>query len=127
MSFSTHRAAIKEAIEPTLRCYDYLPGSPATPCAVIGWPTSFDPHAAVGDVADYTIPVTLMVPFATNRAADEKLEALIVTTGDESIVAAIEAVSSAYRVQSVTEFGPITVGDSGQLALSCVVNVNVFA
>ena len=92
MSLATIRTNLKEAVDTTgLRTYDYLPGSPALPCAVIGWPTSFEPHAGFGDVPNMEIPVTVMVPFQSNRSADANLEQYLTTSGSLSVVAAIEA------------------------------------
>ena len=128
MSLATVRTALADAVDNTgLRSYDYLPGSPALPCAVVGWPTSFEPHAGFGDVPNMEIPVMIMVPFQGNRSADANLEQYLTTSGSLSVVAAIEAASAAYRVPVVRDFGVITIGDAGQLALACTVIVNVLA
>jgi len=128
MSLATVRTALADAVDNTgLRSYDYLPGSPALPCAVVGWPASMKPHGGFGDVPNMEIPVMILVPFQGNRSADDNLEQYLTTSGSMSVVAAIEAASNAYSVPDIRDFGVITIGDAGQLALACTIVVQVFA
>jgi hypothetical protein len=133
MSMASTRTAIKEAIESaTLRAYDFLPAAPQLPCAVVGWPSTLNPHAAFGDNPSMELPVYVMVAFNNNRSADDNLEQYIATTGDASVIAAVEAISAAYRVAEVRDFGVIAVGEQPinstaptPRALSCTLVVQV--
>lgn len=129
MSLTTTRTAIQTAIATIngLRCYGTIPGAPQLDCAVIGWPDEFNPHTGFGDIVDYIIPVWLMVGFQSNRSADTRLMKYLDTTGAMSVIAAIETGHAGWNVPSVHDFGPITIGDSGQLALACILDVHVMS
>lgn len=131
MSFSTVRAAIVDALSNVEGLSDrvtgFYPGAPNPPCAVVGFPDEFDPHAAYGDETDYTIPVELFTPYKTNRAAEEALEAFLATSGPQSLIAAIESIGSGYTVVSVRNIGPVTIGDPGVRHLTATLAVRVLA
>lgn len=133
MSLASTRTDIKTAIETVgLRTFDYLPSSPNLPCAVVGWPITLNPHSGFGDVPDMTIPVFLMVAFNNNRSADDNLEQYCTTSGDLSVIAAIEAISDAHHVAEIRDFGVIVVGEQPpnttappSRALSCTLVVQI--
>lgn len=128
MSIGTVRTAIKNAIAATgLQAYDYAPGSPNLPCAVVGFPERFDPHSAFGDVVDFVIPVTLMVKYAMNAPAEDALEALLVTdsTDPASVVAAVEGIGKGYAVYAVKGFGVVLNEADAPVALGCTIEVSV--
>jgi len=129
MTIGTVRTAIKDAIEATgLQAYDYAPGSPNLPCAIVGFPDRFDPHSAYGYVVDFTIPVTLMVKYAANAPAEDALEALITTdtTDGVSVIVAIEGISGGYAIGAVKNFGVVLNEADTPTALGCTLEVNVY-
>ena len=130
MSIGSVRTAIKDAITATgLQAYDYAPGSPNLPCAIVGFPERFDPHSAVGDVVDFLIPVTVMVKYASNSPAEDVLEALLTTdiTDPASLVVAIEGIGRNYSVDGVKNFGVVLNESETPTALGCTIDVVVYA
>ena len=127
-SIADTRTAIMEAVEAIpLRCFDYAPQNLPFPCAVVGFPSRYDPSDTFSDTATLTIPVTLYVRYSSNRAAEDELESYLDTSGDLSIIAAVEAIGSNYVVAAVRDFGLLTGTNDQPIALGCVVDVNVFA
>jgi len=127
-SISTTRTAIKEAVEGMgLRAFDYAPNNLPTPCAIIGFPSRYIPNDTFGDTASFTIPVTVYVSYASNRAAEDNLESYLATSGDASVLAAIDELGSSYGVAQVRDFGVLENATGQPVALGCVVDVEVFA
>lgn len=80
------------AIVPNLRTYDTIPGQVAIPAAVV---TMGDPlvsyDLAMGDNADsLNFVVLLLVQYATERPAQDALDAYLDPTGASSVKTAIE-------------------------------------
>lgn len=89
-------------------------------CALVGFPTRYVPTDSMSGTSGMTIPVSLFVPYASNRTAEDALEALISTAVD-----AIEAASAGYLVEAARDFGTLD-GEQGQkLALGCTVDITV--
>lgn len=126
-SISTARAAIKTAIGSTIRCYDYNPPSPSFPCAIVGFPTVYDPNDSQDDTASMTIPVTVYVAYSANRPAEDKLESYLATSGAGSLLVAIESAGAQYAIAGVNNFGVLESAQGQPVALGCVVNVSVLA
>ncbi len=127
-SISTTRQAIKDAlVAMPLRAFDYAPQNLPTPCAIVGFPSRYNPNDTFGDTATFVIPVSIYVGYGSNRAAEDALEAYLSTSGDSSVVATIEAIGANYAVNAVRDFGVLQ-NDAGQpVALGCVVEVEVLA
>lgn len=128
MSITSTRAAIAAALtaNTSLTVYDTVVGNPVPPCAVVGWPESFNPHAAFGDNADYVIPVILMVSFQTNDA-DGALMAYLDKSGGWSVIDIIETANNAWHIPTVHDVGPMVISDAGNKALACIIDVHVMA
>lgn len=129
MSLASTRDAIAAAAGTVqgLRAYDNVVGDPKPDCVVVGFPTEFNPHAAFGDNPNYTIPVYLFINFSTNRRADVQMEKYLATSGADSLIAAIEAGSSAWSINNVTGVNVETLGDPGVLVLACTLEVQVLS
>ena len=126
-SISTTRTELKDAIGAVLRAFDYAPQNLPTPCAVVGFPTRYNPTDTFSDTASFTIPVTVYVSYASNRAAEDNLESYLATSGATSVIAAIEAIGSNYAVSQVRDFGVLENSTGQPVALGCVVEVEVLA
>jgi len=127
-SISDTRAAIKDAlVSINVRAYDYSPNTLSNPCAIVGFPTRYLPSDTLSDTATFTIPVTMYVGYAANRAAEDNLESYLNTSGDASIIAAVEAIGDEYHVAAVRDFGVLQNEDGAPIALGCVIDVEVFA
>lgn len=109
-----------------LRAYGEIPSSPNPDCVVVGFPDEFDPHAAFGDIVDFTIPVYLFVKFASTRAADEAMERYL-STATGSLLASIEAISGAYNCRRVHDIQPVVIGDPGIKVLQAILDVRVMS
>jgi hypothetical protein len=126
-AISTTRAAIQTGINSTIRAYAYSPESLNPPCAVVGFPSAYDVTDTLSDTATLTIPVELYVPYSSNRAAEDNLEAYLASSGAGSVITAIEALGSNYAVVGVRDFG-VTTNAAGQpTALGCTLDVLVYA
>lgn len=127
-SISTVRTAIKDAlVAMPLRAFDYAPQNLPTPCAIVGFPSRYNPNDTFSDTASFVLPVSIYVGYASNRAAEDALESYLATSGDSSVIATIEAIGANYAVNAVRDFGVLQ-NDAGQpVALGCVVEVEVFA
>ena len=127
-SISDTRAAIKSALEGMeLRAYDYAPNDLRPPCAIVGFPSRYIPNDTFSDTASFTIPVTVYVSYASNRAAEDNLEAYLSSSGAGSVIAAIDGIGSSYGVAQVRDFGVLENASGQPVALGCVVDVEVFA
>jgi len=126
-SISTTRAAIQAAITAMpLRCYDFAPSNLNTPCAVVGFPTKYNPNDTFGDTASFTIPVSVYVGYGSTRAAEDALEAYLSTSGATSLIATIEALGGNYQISAVRDFGVLENNNAQPVALGCVIDVEVF-
>ena len=74
-----------------------------------------------------TLPVTIYVSYTSNRAAEDKLEGYLTTSGTGSAIAAILAIGSQYEVPQVRDFGVLESAAGQPVALGCVVDVAVYA
>lgn len=126
-SIADTRADLKATVGQVLRCYDYFPQQLQPPCAVIGLPSNYDVNDSQGDTATMSIPVTLYVPYQSNRAAEDALERLLQTTGDDSVIAAIHDTGAEYGVTSVRDFSVAETSQGQPFALSCTIEVAVYA
>lgn len=127
-SISTTRAAIKAAVEGMgLRAFDYAPPNLPPPCAIVGFPSRYMPNDTFSDTASFTIPVTVYVSYASNRAAEDNLEAYLASSGSDSVIAAIDGIGSSYGVAQVRDFGVLENASGQPVALGCVVDVEVLA
>lgn len=125
-SISDTREAITAALTSMpMRAYDYAPANLNTPCAVVGFPTRYNPNDTFGDTASFTIPVSVYVGYGSNRAAEDALESYLSTSGANSIIAAIEAIGGNYAVASVRDFGILENTNGQPVALGCVIDVDV--
>jgi hypothetical protein len=126
-SISTTRTAIAGAITAMpLRCYDYAPSELPTPCAVVGFPSRYNPNDTLSDTASFTIPVSVYVPYSSNRAAEDNLESYLATSGSTSLIATIEALGGNYQVSAVRDFGVLENTNGQPIALGCVIDVDVY-
>lgn len=116
------REALQTGLRDTIRTYRYNPEQLNPPCAVIGFPTSYDPNAALADAATFTIPVSVYVPYAASRAAEEALETYVA-----SVVDAVHAIGSEYAVPQVRDFGVLENATGVPTALGCVIDVLILA
>lgn len=126
-AISTVRAAIVDGLDGTVRAYAYSPENLNPPCAVVGFPTSYDPNDTLGDTAMMVIPVNLYVPYSTNRGAEDALEALLATSGTGSVIDAIEDCGSNFAVQTIRDFGVLENSAGAPVALGCTIEVIVYA
>lgn len=126
-SISTTRTALKDAIAPILRCYDYAPSNLNLPCAIVGFPTRYLPNDTLSDTASFTIPVSVFVSYGTDRAAEDKLESYLASSGTDSIIAAIDGTGGFYQVSQVRDFNVLENASGQAFALGCVIDVEVFA
>lgn len=116
MSIASHRTAIKGLLDfAGIRSYDFTPASLPTPCTVVGFPASYNPHDTFTTAA-MTLPVALYVGYGDNRAAEDELEALI-----DSVVTAVEG-DDAYACSAVRDFGVVENAAGQPTALSCTVD-----
>ena len=125
-SIADARAAIKAQVETVVRCYDYSPPQLSPPCAVVGLPTVYDINDTYGDTATMQIPVSLYVPYAANRAAEDHIQRLLASSGDESVLAAIEDCGVGYSVAAVRDFGVLETTQGQPYALGCTIEVSVY-
>lgn len=117
-----HRTAIKEGLEGVVRALDHTPPELPLPCAIVGFPTQYNPNDTNSDTATMTIPTTIYVPYSSNRAAEDTLEALVTP-----VIDAIEEVSSSYGCSGARDFGVLENSAGVPIALGCVIDVTVFA
>lgn len=91
MSLASIRTELARQIrnEAGIRAYDYEPLKPEFPCAVVGWPETYDLRSTFEGSTSFTLPVRVEVPLRQDRAADDKLETIVEATGSSSIAAAI--------------------------------------
>lgn len=125
-SIADARAAIKAQVETVVRCYDYSPPQISPPCAVVGLPSLYDINDTYGDTASMTIPVSLYVPYAANRAAEDRMQVLLASSGDDSVLAAINDTGIGYSVTGVRDFGVLETTQGQPFALGCTIEVSVF-
>lgn len=119
MSIASNRAALVALLTTaSVRAFAYAPKSLPTPCAVVGFPTSYDAHDSFTSTA-MIVAIVLYVGYGDGRAAEDELEALI-----DTVVAAVEA-DSDYSVTTVDEFGLVENSAGQPTALSCTVSVSV--
>ena len=116
------REAIVTGLDGVCRAYRYNPEELNTACAVVGFPTSYNPNDSQGNTATLSIPVSVYVPYGASRSAEEALETLV-----ESVITAIEAIDGNYAVPVVRDFGVLENTAGVPTALGCVVEVLVFA
>lgn len=92
MSLATIRTELARQIrnETGIRTYDYEPLKAEYPCAVVGWPESYDLRSTFESSTAFTLPVRVEVPLRQDRAADDKLETIVEASGSASIAAAID-------------------------------------
>lgn len=126
-SIADAREAIKTQVATLLRCHDYMPQQIAPPCVIVGLPTNYDVNDTQGDTATLTIPVMLYVPYASNRAAEDQIERYLATSGDDSVLALIEAAGEGYAVTGVRDFGTLDNTQGTPTALGCTIEVTVYA
>lgn len=127
-SIATVRSALQSAISNIpLRCYDFFPTNLNPPCAIVGFPTEYLPNDTFGDTARMVVPVSVYVGYASNRAAEDALESFLATSGDSSVIVAIEDISTGYTVRSVRDFGLVENSNGQTVALGCVIEVDVLA
>lgn len=120
-ALSATRTAIRDALDTAeVRAFDYSPPNLPTPCAIVGFPTRYNPNDTMSDTNSYTIPVSLYVGYGSNGAAEDALEDLIPT-----VIDAIEDISSAYSISAVRDFGVLENANAQPIALGCVVDVEV--
>ena len=119
MSIASHRTAIVALLDPDVRAFDYAPKSLPYPCAVVGFPTSYDAHDSFSSTTAMVLPVALYVGYADNRAAEDNLEALI-----DQVVSLVET-EDAYSVVTVRDFGVIENAAGQPVSLACTVDVSV--
>lgn len=126
-SIATTRTAISDALTAAgFRAFDHSPQNLPPPCIVVGFPTRYAPNDTMSDTASFSIPVTCYVPYSSNRAAEDNLEAMLSTSGTGSVIATIEAIGGNYVVSQVRDFGLLE-QDGQPVALGCVVEVDVYA
>lgn len=126
-SIADTRSALKASIGEVMRCYDFFPQQLQPPCAVVGLPTNYDVNDSLGDTATMIIPVNVYVPYASNRAAEDALERLLQTSGADSVTAAIHATGENYGVTAVRDFSIAETTQGQPMALSCTIEVVVYA
>jgi hypothetical protein len=127
-SIATTRTAIANALTAAgFRAFDYSPQNLPPPCVIVGLPTTYRPNDSLSDTATFTIPVTCYVTYASNRAAEDNLEAMLASSGTGSVIATIEAIGSSYAVSQVRDFGVLEDTNGQPVALGCVVDVDVYA
>lgn len=119
MSIASHRTVLMELCKPFVQAYDHSPKALPTPCAVIGFPTTYTPGDTLSDTAAMTIPVVVYVGYGDNKSAEDNLEALI-----EELVPAIEA-DDAYAVAAVKDFGLLENSQGTPTALACTIEVDI--
>ena len=94
MNISSIRDGLKTRLATIsgVRAYDVIPDSFAPPAAIVAPPTRIQYGASLGKAWDsVTFTVRLLVAKATDRSAQDRLDAYLDSTGATSIVAAIEA------------------------------------
>jgi hypothetical protein len=123
-SIATVRADLLEACETVVRAFDYMPTDLPGTLAIVGFPTTYRPVDSTSS-AIMIVPVTLYVPYTANRAAERDLEPYLATTGDDSLIAAIHAQSTAYSVDNVRDFGVLENAQGQPVKLGCVLEVTV--
>ena len=115
-----------------LRAYATIPDQFAPPAAIVGMPTMVTYNKVFGG-ATHTLsyPVRILVGKATDRSAQERMEAYIDSTGSSSIRAAIEGDTSlggAANVVRVLSAQGLGVYDMGGVSyLGCDFTVEVVA
>lgn len=120
MTIASTRAALAALlVAGGVRAFDSAPKALPTPCVVVGFPSSYIPHSALGGATAMEIALGLYVGYGDNRAAEDELEALI-----DTVVGLVEAVA-AYSVSDVAEFGLVENASGQPTALSCTVTVSV--
>lgn len=78
-----------------IRSYDTIPDSLSVPCAIVGMPTLIEFDKVYARACDRaTFPVRILVGKASDRAAQNKLDAYLDGTGALSLKAAFEADAS---------------------------------
>lgn len=127
-SIATTRTAIADALTAAgFRAYDHSPQNLAPPCVIVGLPTRYAPNDSFSDTASFTIPLTVYVTYASNRAAEDNLEAMLSSSGTSSVVGVVDAIGGNYVVTQVRDFGVLEDGNGQPVALGCVVEVDVYA
>jgi len=126
-SISDARDAIREQVATLLRCYDVYPEQPQPPCAVVGLPSTYEPNDSMSDTATMTIPVLLYVPYQSNRTAEALMQRYLATSGDDSVLALIEAAGENYGVTTVRDFDVVATGQGQPAMMVCTIEVVVYA
>jgi hypothetical protein len=107
----------------------FIPGNPTPPMAVV-FPTrvTFDTAFARGS-DEYEMTVRVIVARADERGAQGTLDAYCDSSGPLSVKAAVEAdrslggAAASVRVTDITDYGPVSIGETTFLAASFAVQV----
>lgn len=116
--------------------YDYIPGSPTPPCAIVGFPAVWEPDQYISGSTAWKadIPVQVLVQSGLNDAADRALCGFLEPSGAQSMVAAFDDVDGSTLngvlngycvVRNVTDVGLIAGPDDGVRYLSATFNLEV--
>jgi hypothetical protein len=107
----------------------YIPGNPSPPMAVV-FPTrvTFDTAMARGS-DEYEMAVRVIVSRADERGAQDTLDAFCDSFGPLSVKEAVESdrslggAAASLRLTDITDYGPVTIGETTFLAATFVVQV----
>ncbi len=129
MTLAACRTAIKSTLSGVsgLATYDYEAGNPQLPCAMVGWPETFDPRVTLDGTGaeEYRIPVRLLVQYVSESGADDALETLI-ASAVAAITRTLGGTSESASVVAVRDFGLYEFADPNVRALGCEMVVEVW-
>lgn len=112
-----------------LRTSAFVPDNPTPPIAVV-IPARVEYDTAMGRGLDtYTFNVTVIAARASERSAQQVLDSFCSSTGSLSVKAALESdktlggTANGLRVTELSEYGPLSVGETQYLAATFSVTV----
>lgn len=99
--------------------YPVLPGSPATPAAIINSPSAIEYHATAAGHSIVRIPITLLVSRADEESAQRALNTAVSFNITGSVISALEAATgkiwARLQVVSSSRFMPVSISDTTSL------------